>query len=184
MALLFFCIRYSADVIQLDWSVSSLATVLAAAATTAAAVFAARSAGETKKATQAQLVAQLLHFYSSNDMFEAMRTMGEIEAVAEKRDLDIATTDTSELFVSSDQTFEIDKKRRLASHYFGRAYRLHKGGYLSLSSLEIVCDVAGYRLLYDVIEPLTQNLKKSIRVESSDDWIQDLRKLVPPPYDD
>lgn len=139
-------------------TVGTVVSALAAIGTCVAAYFAKRSADATKATAQGQLFYELLRRYSSNDMHDALRLIGEM---AEFRAQDEQKFQEGLSLYRKNLGFhqrkwqptDIDHARRPVSHFFLTALELYEHGRsLDEDLLKAICRLDGFSLLYHVIE--------------------------------
>ena len=163
VALLALVIASMAYTGRLDWlmatgserfvAIGTLAfTAIIAFASWRAAAASRQSAEAAKKSSEAQLLSQFLNEYASEEMREALRWLRDVE-VKKPEVLSLSP----EIIQTRPTLWQIadSEQRRRVHYYFKRAYRLHEHGFLSVRSLELIIDSNGYRLLFDVVKPLS-----------------------------
>ena len=133
-------------------------------------------AAATLKAAELHLLAQLLEEYASPKMEDALRTLrrfldkrggaGEVARFIEEERALHATTKAA---------------RRKVHHYFKKCYRFYEHGLLSKDTLGLIVDVHGYKLLFDVVKPLSEAVTPPRADPESDGWFDRLREICPPP---
>ena len=157
----------------MEWIAFTL-TALTAIGAGIAAIGSSLSARATKRATQAQLLLRFLEEYSNPKMSKALVQLRKWKAT-----LDLGTT-TFEQFVKYKDSWGVLEKRvnsarRQVKYYFVKALRLHQEGLITQQLLQVICNVDGIDLLYDVVEPLERELNPDYEKEA---FIQ-LREVCP-----
>ena len=77
----------------------------------------------------------------------------------------------------------IHDARRRVFHYFKKAYRLHQMKYVSKASMQIITEANAYRLLFEVVWPLSRvwHLENIGTDEGRFAWLVELEEKFPPP---
>ena len=128
------------------------------------------AAKEAAMASQSQLFIQLITEYGSNQMHEDLKKLSEFSSTE-------GAVKAVELKASKIPK-EVDLARRRVKNYFLKSVRLQDNNFLSKSLLRVICDVAGRKLLTDVVMPLTIATAASDELaEIENEWVRDLNKL-------
>ena len=136
------------EVVQLSATFLALFSTIAAFW---AAKEARQSAIETRKASQAALVSELLDAYASSEMLESMislRTFFDLNG--------LRFSDEFQRMRSGDwsEVKEIDHARRRVSHFFGKIHRLWAAGLIDEELTRVVATEGQVQFFREVIEPL------------------------------
>ena len=173
----------------------TFATLVIAVATAAAAWAAYYAAQATRQAAQGQLFYELLRRYSSAEMHEALKHMGEIAKERKENEgkfeghLATYARGKSVGGVLKWQVADVDRSRRAVSHFFVTALELYDHNRsLDEKLLKAVCGVDVFRLFYLAVEWLERpknpkyNRKAFTRLlDLSDrDDAEELTQLRPP----
>ena len=156
----------------------AIASGYAAWASRRSAEAAEKSSEAAEKASEAQLLSQFLAEYASEEMRDALRILRDVETNNPK-----ALTLSPEIIQTRRNLSAIadSEQRRRVHHYFKRAYRLYEHGFLSAKSLELITDANGYRLLFDVVKPLSLAVNPPDSDISRFDWYDRQREIREPP---
>ena len=137
-----------------------------------------KSARETAKSAEAQLILPFLEEYASSDMLDALTLLKRFKSKHGKN----FEYEFSDIFKRSvDGGFPENDARRKVNYYFEKAYRLHKQGLLSKESLCLITDVDGYAMLDEIVAPLSRGISQDRTERSGPDWFDELQELCPPP---
>jgi hypothetical protein len=125
--------------------------LLSAVAAFWAAREARQSAIETRRATQAALISELLDSYASPEMLEAMillrRFYEEDRGNFAERFRNLRSSDWLKVK-------DIDHSRRRVSHFFGKIYRLWAAGLIEEQLVRVVATEEQVQFFREVLEPL------------------------------
>jgi hypothetical protein len=126
----------------------SLVTAIAAWLSAHAAM---RAATETKKATHASLIANLLDAYSSPEMLDALLKLNDFKAHYG----DNYANEFRRLRIEAyDDIREVDHARRRVSHFFNKIHTLKKLRHLDLPEVKEVATKGQVEFFRQVVEPL------------------------------
>ena len=153
-----------------------LVTMIIAIASWRSANASRRSAQAAAKTVEAQLLSQFLEEYASEEMRRALDALRQFE----KNNPDSLPPEVIQTRPGLVKLADSDHRRKL-HYYFKRAYILYERGLLSRQSLEIITDANGYRLLFDVVKPLSLAVNPPGSDLSRFDWFDKLREIRKPP---
>lgn len=131
----------------------TVAAVVAALATTGAAVGAWRAASEARRAVEAQLLATFLEEYAEPRMHAALQTLREwADANRNEDQWDIESILRNPAFT------QMERANRTVKGYFDRVVRLHRQGYVSKSFVDETAHESGIEILFGIIEPVEKKI--------------------------
>ena len=116
-----------------------------------AALFAYRSANETKKATQANLISSILDRYAKPDMHKALNNWN---VFACKNYLDHVKGFNNLVPFERKKYNELDADRRLITHHFIKIAKLYEKKLIDKNNLEIVAPKKEVEFWKYIIEPI------------------------------
>ncbi len=160
---------YWADV--LDWFVAAVIYIgehPAIAIALLALVVSIWSVWQARKTSHANIVSVFLEEYASKEMHNALDTLKDFQGklvgksfveiftrfIDKKRDITDRDTTSAELYLGNFSD-TIEPARRKVSHFYRRAWRIYKSGYLNKRSFRIIAGTSGSDLLITVAMPLT-----------------------------
>jgi hypothetical protein len=146
-----------------------------------AAVFAARSAQETRQNTQAQVANSLLDAYATPEMRGSVL---EVLKFAHGHGLDFAEDYRNDRYHAGYNRDLLEPARRQLSHHYKKAAILAQHGLIDRKLLKSVIskDQVGVAVTY--VEPLDVVLAEKVTHSEDPRWTYSiLRELHPPPYE-
>ncbi len=110
-----------------------------------------RAATETKKATHASLIANLLDAYSSPEMLDALLKLSDFKTHYGGN----YANEFHRLRIDAyDKIREVDHARRIVSHFFNKIHTLKRLGHLGLQEVKEVATESQVEFFREVVEPL------------------------------
>ena len=127
---------------------SEIISSIIALGTLGAAIAAWLAAKTTRDAAQANIIVEVMRYFTSEDMRIAGKTLGEY-----KRQCDNAGSDFAIAFEKS-RNEDVDKARRKAKGYHKTIYSLDRNGKIDDKIVDTLISDDQLDLLLDIIEPL------------------------------
>jgi hypothetical protein len=118
---------------------------------------AAQSSQISADASQATLYLKFQEEYAKDEMAEDLNKLREWR---ETYGLDFANKWGEQYELKTKEALEVYKARRHVSHFFGAVADLYNNGYLSERLARRVVNFTGIALLFEVVEPLEEQLGK------------------------
>jgi hypothetical protein len=120
-----------------------------------AALFAALSANETRKTTQAQLMATMLDQYAEDNMLKAIRSWKDFVCSSDEDHVPRYIKEEEE---KTDLYKDLDQKRRLISHFFLKVSRLYDKKLIDKKVVESVSHKEKVEFVKYIIEPIEREI--------------------------
>ena len=154
-----------------------------------------RSYHHAAEVAQAQTVASFMEEYASREMREALELLGvwqrryslEIRRSWRNGTLEEAQSIWGGHLKIEHEGERLADARRMVHWYFKKAHRLYEMDYLTKKSMQVITEANGYRLLFEIVWPLTrvQHLAVMGRTdEKRFKWLADLKRDFPPDRDE
>jgi hypothetical protein len=152
------------------WDLNSIISALAATGTLAAAFYAARSASQNRKASEAKIMLHFLNRYGSQEMNEKLKLLRkwkenhpETTKYWNDRKRNNIEDSTLWFFINNAVTRittegidskSLDEARRFVYRYFTDAFELYEGELISKRTYKQIIETWGLELFFEVVELL------------------------------
>ena len=135
-------------------TISSIGAIIAAIGAVIAAFGAWRSASETRKAAQAQIVIKITSTYSSTEMFESVKRLHNFKRKWEPEFGEVFKQLLQNKNVDPDYITQVDTDRRRVSHFFYQVKVLLDCCVVDENFVKKLIKPDQVETLLDVVEPL------------------------------
>ena len=142
-----------------------------------AALFACRSANETKKATQANLISSILDRYAQPDMHKALNNWN---VFAGKNYSDHVKEFIFLKELKIDKYVELDADRRLITHHFIKIAKLYEKNLIDKDNINIIAPLKEVEFWTHIIEPIEKEIYPDIYGRKYFELLQEIHGIHQP----
>jgi hypothetical protein len=149
--------------------IAAVAALIGAVAALLTARYALLAAVATRKAAEGAAVMTIVGEYFQPEMKTALRLL---RSWKDTHGQDFAPRWLAALKKQDKQALDVDAARRHVSGYFVKCTRLGRADLLSKTALDAVAMVEGINLLFDVVEPMEEQLAPTETRAQEFEWLE------------